>query len=99
MLKISVKSDIIETVQYRNKTTGNPATLRLQTVFIYMPNSQGVVDGTYDKISMPLNEAQAPFPIGDYQLSPACLYLDRNRRLAVSLNNMQPIQNSLKQAA
>ena len=99
MIKVSVKSNTIETVQYKNKTTGNPATLRLQTVFLFMPNDQGVIDGTYDKISMPLNAEQAPFPVGDYQLTPTCLYLDRNRRLCVSLNNMQPYASQVKQAA
>lgn len=97
MIKLQVKSTQTNTVKWNDKTTGQPRSMELQTVLVFLPNSQGHIDETPDKIEVPVNNQ--PLQVGIYTLTPQCIYLDRNRRLAISLDNIQPVQKSVQAAA
>ena len=99
MIKLIVPSNEVNTRNWLDKMTGQPRSMRIQTVLAYLVNSDGQTDGTYDKIEVILNEKQLPYQKGEFQLSPACIYLDRNGRLQVSLSNMQLVNHGQKQAA
>ena len=92
MIKIEIKDGAAIERKWNDKVTGKPRSMRIQTCLVYLPNSQGVVDGTYDKIESILNDNQNPHPVGIYTLSPNCFYLDRNGRLQVSLSNIEKFQ-------
>lgn len=98
MIRIEIKSTATRTINYTNKTTGKPASMEMQDVFVYLPNAEGQTD-SYDKIEVAIDERTGPTPTGNYTLTPQCIYLDRNRRLSVSLRNMKAIQGTLKAAA
>lgn len=91
MIKFQVTNPNFATRNWNDKTTGQPRSMRIQTVLAFLPDSQGKTD-TYDKIEMILNENQNPLEVGLYQLTAQCVYLDRNGRLQVSLANLQPLQ-------
>lgn len=97
MIKLQVKSTQTQQVKWNDKVTGQPRSMELQTVLVFLPDSQGKIDDTPDKIEVPVNNR--PLEVGIYQLTPQCIYLDRNRRLAITLDNIQPIAKPQQQAA
>lgn len=99
MIKLQVKNPNFTTRTWNDRTTGQPRSMRIQQVLAYLVNSDGQPDDTPDKLEVILNENQAPFPVGFYQLTPSCVYLDRNNRLQIGLSNMQPIAQKTQAAA
>lgn len=98
MIKLQVTDPNFTERKWNDKVTGQPRSMRIQTILAYLPDSNGKTD-TYDKIEMILNEDQNPFPVGIYTLTPQCIYLDRNGRMQLGLSNIQPIQQKLASAA
>lgn len=98
MIRIEIKSTYARVVDYTDKITLKPRSIKLQDVFVYLPSENGDVDG-YDKIEVVVDDKIGPIAVGNYTLTAACIYLDRNRRLAVSLRHVKPILSTLKQAA
>lgn len=99
MIRLQVKNGNYTERKWIDKTTGEQRSMRIQQVLAYMVDSTGNVDDTPDKIEVILNEKQNPFDIGNYQLTPQCLYLDRNGRIQVSLTNMKLLPAKQLQAA
>ena len=100
MIKIQIPTNLFITRNWNDKTTGALRSMRIQTALAYLVNADGETDNTYDKIEVILNDKQLPFSKGEYQLSPQCIYLDRNGRLQISLQFMQPVNhNSVKAVA
>lgn len=92
MIRIQVKSTDTETIDWKDKATKEDRTMKLQTIYVYLTNSNGQVDDTPEKIQTPVNKE--PIPVGNYQLSPRNVYLTRERRLALTLNNLTPIKTA-----
>jgi len=100
MIRIQVKDVTVQKREWLDKVTKLPRSMRLQKVLAFMVNADGNIDETPDKIEIILNENQNAFEAGMYQLTPQCLYLDRNARIQVSLNYMKLINvKPLQQAA
>lgn len=97
MLRIQVKSNAITTRDWTDKLTGKPRSMRIQQLFVYLPDSTGKCDD-YDKVEYILNDKANPFEPGDYKLVPQCLYLDRQNRIQVSFQYMQPMNLAQKAA-
>lgn len=91
MLKIQVKNSAFVTRSWNDKTTGEVRSMNIQQILVFLTNSEGQVDETPDKVELILANKQLPYPVGVYQLTPECIYLDRNGRLQVSLTHMKPI--------
>lgn len=98
MIRIEIKSTVTRQIKWNDKATGQPRSMEMQDVFVYLPNEEGNTD-SYDKIESAIDSNVGPIPIGNYTLTPSCIYLDRNRRLAISLRNIKQIQGTLKAAA
>ena len=98
MIKIQVKDTECRTINFKDKRTGESRSFKTQEARAYLANSQGKIDETSDKFEIALNSNDAPFEVGFYQLTPACIYLDRNGRLQVGLSNMQKLQPAQKPA-
>lgn len=98
MIKFQVTNPNFTTRNWNDKTTGQPRSMRIQTILAFIPDSQGKTE-TYDKIEMILNDNQNPLEVGIYTLTPECLYLDRNGRLQVSLQHLRNINQKLHAAA
>ena len=98
MIRIQVKNPTPITRNWKDKTTGELRSMRIQQLLVYLPDAFGKTDD-YDKIEVILRDNQNPYEIGNYQLSPLCVYLDRNSRLQIGLNNIVPMQTKLAAAA
>ena len=98
MIKFQVKNATPVTRNWIDKSTGERRSMRIQQLLAYLPDSQGKTED-YDKIEVILRDQQNPYEVGFYQLTPASIYLDRNSRLQIGLNNLQPMQNKLAAAA
>lgn len=98
MIKFQVTNPNFDERKWNDKTTGLPRSMRIQTLLAYLPDNQGKTD-TYDKVEMILNDNQNPLAVGFYTLTPQCVYLDRNGRLQIGLQNLQPIPAKLSAAA
>ncbi|HSH72829.1 MAG TPA: hypothetical protein VK974_07205 [Methylophilaceae bacterium] len=99
MIKLEIKDPKPVERKWIDKGTGEQRSMRIQTLLAYLPNANGTLDGTYDKVECILNNNQPSFPAGMYELTPACIYLDRNGRLQVGLSNIQPVANQQTKAA
>lgn len=98
MIRIEIKSTQTRTINWTDKATNQPRSMEMQDVFVYLPSPDGTTDA-YDKIETAIDTKTGPTPVGNYTLTPQCIYLDRNRRLAVSLRNIKPIQPQQKATA
>lgn len=99
MIRFQVKNPNVTVREWNDRTTGQPRSMRIQQVLAFLTNSQGQVDDTPDKVEMILNNNQQPLEAGYYQLTPDCIYLDRNGRLQVSLSNIKPLAQPQKASA
>ena len=97
MIKIQVKTNGFTVRNWNDKITGKPMSMRIQILYVYLPDSTGKCDD-YDKVEFILNDKSNPFEVGDYKLVPQCLYLDRNNRMQISYSNMQPMNQTQKAA-
>lgn len=91
MIRFQVKNAQPLTRNWIDKTTGEKRSMRIQQLLVYLPDSFGKTDD-YDKIEVILRDEQNPYDVGFFQLSPQSIYLDRNGRLQVGLNNLIPLQ-------
>lgn len=84
MIRITVHSGEARSINYTNKRTGQPATLRVQTAYAHIVNEQGETAPYPEKFEVTLRDGQSPYAPGDYTLHPSAIYLDRDGRLAVA---------------
>lgn len=68
----------------KSKTTGRDYDMTFQTVYVHTVDEKGEPSPFPEKSEIVLDQGQAPYAAGRYQLSPASLYVDRNGRLAVA---------------
>lgn len=92
MIRLEIKSEKTTTRNWNDRATGQPRSMELQEILLYLPNAEGISD-SYDRIDTVVDNQEGPLKIGNYTLTPSCLYLDRNRRLSVSLRNLKRIND------
>lgn len=63
---------------------GKAYDMTIQTAYASVSDSAGNPLPVPEKFEIVLDREQAPYPAGQYQLSPASLYVDRQGRLAVA---------------
>ena len=88
MIKVSVTSTEVRSYSGNAKASGKPFTLNFQTVWVHTSDRQGNPNPYPEKVEIILEkntEGSALFyPIGDYQLAPNSIYVDRNGNFAVA---------------
>jgi len=84
LIKITVYDMPARRLAGVGKTSGKPYDMTIQTIYCHTADSSGNPLPVPEKSELVLDKDQVPFPPGDYTLSPASLYVDRNGRLAVA---------------
>lgn len=84
MIRITVYDLPVRRLQGTSKVSGKPYDMSIQTVYAHTMDTNGVALPVPEKFEVVLDKEQSPYPPGDYQLSPASLYVDRDGRLAVA---------------
>lgn len=88
MIKVSVKSTDVRNQSGNVKATGKPYSLNFQTVYLHTYDRHGKLNPYPEKVEIILEkneQGQALFyPIGEYQLAPESVYVNRNGDVAIS---------------
>jgi hypothetical protein len=84
MIRISVPALPVRRLQGVSKTTQKPYDLTFQTIYAHVADENGKPLPFPEKTEVTLDNGQQAYTPGDYTLSPASLYVDRNGRLAVA---------------
>jgi len=88
MLKVSIPQTITRNLSGTGKASGKPYNLDFQTVYIHTLDRNGKPAPFPEKLDIILdrNEQGQPmvYPVGEYQLHPASLYVDQRGSLAVA---------------
>lgn len=90
MLKFQITDPDLFERKWNDKNTGLPRSMNLQSILVYLPDTQGKTD-TYDKIEMIIGDNQKTYPVGLYTFSPRSFYIDKNNRLQISMSNLVPL--------
>jgi len=88
MIKVSVPAVVTRNMSGIGKTSQKPYNLEFQTVYVHTIGKDGKVAPFPEKLEIILdrNDRGEPliYPVGEYQLHPASLYVDRNGSLSVA---------------
>lgn len=84
MIKVTVAQSTVREMSGVGKTSGKPYHLRFQTAYVHTVDKDGNTPPYPEKIEVILDKDQTPYPVGEYQLHPSAIYVDRDGRLAVS---------------
>jgi len=87
MIKVSIASTDVRTVSGVSAKTQKPYSLSFQTMWVHLSDRQGNRNPYPEKVETILekNDAGAPlyYPIGDYELGPSSVYIDRQGNWAL----------------
>lgn len=84
MIRITVPALPVRNLRGVSKTTQKPYDLNVQVIYCHVADEHGKPLPYPEKSEVMLDSGQSPYPAGDYTLSPASLYVDRNGRLSVT---------------
>lgn len=88
MIKVSVTSTEVRNQSGNAKATGKPYSLNFQEAYFHTHDRNGNPNPFPEKVEIILdkNEQGAAlfYPVGEYTLSPASVYVDRGGNLALS---------------
>lgn len=96
MIRIEVVSTSVDEKRGNAKASGKPYLIREQAAYAVLTDREGKPKKYPTEIKLSLGDDQAPYPPGDYMLSPACIYADEYGRLAIGRPVLVKLQ---KQAA
>lgn len=91
MIRITVPALPVRNIKGTSTRTNKPYDMNVQTVYCHVSDLAGEPLPFPEKSEVVLDQGQAPYAPGEYTLSPASLYVDRNGRLAVA-PKLVPIQ-------
>lgn len=84
MIKVTIAQTTVREFKGNSKTTGKPYNLRIQAAYAHTVDKDGNPPPFPEKFEVMLDQDQPAYAVGDYQLHPSSLYIDRDGRLAVS---------------
>ena len=89
MIKIRVLSDKCNILKGIGKESGKPYEMHIQTAYAYTVSDTGEVAEIPEKFEFVLPKDEAgqivkPLGRGDYTISPAAVYIDRNGRMSIN---------------
>lgn len=99
MIKIQVTDTTTREIRFNDKRSGQQRSFKIQNARVFLANNEGKIDDVAERFEISLNNDAQPFDIGIYTLTPNCIYLDRNGRLQVGVNNMKKIAEPVKNVA
>lgn len=97
MIKIEIKDQTVETRS--GNRNGRDWTMRSQTAWAHTHSRNGNLNAYPERITITLEDGQAPYPVGNYQIAPASLYVGDFGRLSLGRLVLLPIQAKVSAAA
>lgn len=88
MLKVTIPSTDVRNMTGIGKASLKPYDLNFQTGYVYTADKQGNLNPFPEKIELMLDKNPKTgfvesYPVGDYMLAPASIYVDRGGNLAI----------------
>jgi hypothetical protein len=88
MVKISITSSDVRNMKGIGKTSLKPYDLNFQTAYVHTCDKSGNANPYPEKVEMmlekdPANGAVMSYTVGDYELAPASIYVDRQGNLSL----------------
>lgn len=84
MLKVTVETEAVDVKNGTSAKTGKPYSIREQEAWILMYGKDGKPYPHPQKFKLTLDDDQEkPYPLGQYILDPASLYIDRFGQIAI----------------
>jgi hypothetical protein len=98
MIRIEVKGTEVST---RNGTRkdGSPCSMRTQEAYAYTFDASGRERPYPERISLQLDDNQAPYNVGFYNLHPMSIYVGEFGRLMCGRPQLSPVAASASKAA
>lgn len=93
MLRVVVESAAVVEKSGTSVKTGRPYRIREQEVYVYLVDDAGVEKKFPSAMRIGLEEGPA-YPVGEYLLSPACLYVGKFDQLVVGRVSLKPRQSA-----
>lgn len=81
MIKVVISNPEVREMKGVGKVSGKPYHMRFQTAHAYTMDKDGVVAEFPDKFEITLEDGQAPYARGHFQLSPSSVYVSREGRM------------------
>lgn len=91
MIRISILSPALETINYNSKKDGSPQQLHKQTAYAHTVDSEGVASPYPEKFSFILPRGKQAFAAGDYTLHPSSFTI-RDGNLLLSDIRLTPVR-------
>ncbi|NJD23900.1 MAG: helix-destabilizing protein [Betaproteobacteria bacterium] len=98
MLKISVETSAFDLKQGTSAKTGKDYRIREQEAWAYTFDRSGKPNKHPIRVRLTLDDDQDPYQIGEYELDPASLYVDRFGQLALRARLRPVIKSAAKVA-
>lgn len=83
MIKIEVLTQVVDTKSGTSAKTGKPYSIREQEAWAYTYARDGKPNPHPQRIRLTLDDDQAAYPLGNYQIDPASIYVDRFNQIAI----------------
>lgn len=101
MLKVTVETTVVDVKNGTSAKTGKPYSIREQEAWIFAYGKDGKPYPHPQKFKVTLDDDQPePYPLGQYIIDPASLYIDRFGQLAIRARlRAQPAPVSQAKAA
>lgn len=98
MLRVEVQTAGFETKSGVSTRTGKSYTIREQEGYLYSLDKDGKQRPHPERITIPLDDGQHPYPPGNYQVCPTSLYVGRFGLVGIRLK-LRPLQAAPARAA
>lgn len=98
-IRVLVKSVFVESIPMSGKNGKPDWFMRKQVIWVQLVDGSGSPDPYPSKSNVLLNRDDAPYPIGDYMVSPASFYVGSFDRLELGLKLIPASARSLEKAA
>jgi hypothetical protein len=83
MIRIEIQSDTVEPFSGISQKTGKPFSMRNQFGYAFLTDAMGQPLPYPTKIKISLGDLQPPYPVGNYTILPASLFVDKYDKLAI----------------
>lgn len=98
MLKVEIATELVDTKSGNSQKTGKPYCIREQEAWCFFFGRDGKPLPHPQRIRLTLDDDQAPYPIGTYQLDPSSLYAGKFGQVMVSAR-LRPMASAIQKAA
>lgn len=84
MIRITVAQTTVRELKGNAKVSGKPYHMRMQTAYAHTVDRDGNPPPFPERFEVILDTDQQPYAVGEYQLHPSAVYVDRNGNLQCS---------------